>query len=190
MPENKIRYGLCNVHYAKATVSEDGKVTYDVPVKIPGAVSLSIKPVGSSNPFYADNIEYFNVITNNGYDGDIEIANIPDSFRTDILKEALDETDKVLTENADNVASEYFALLYQFEGDVKARRHVLYYCNAQRPEQSGKTKNDKTEPDTEKLTISARPRPDTLDVKASTTEDTPQAVYDAWFTAVYEKAVV
>lgn len=190
MPENKIKYGLCNVHYAKVTVGEDGKVTYAVPVKIPGAVSLSIKPVGSANPFYADNIEYFNAVTNNGYDGDLEIANIPDAFRTDILKESLDETDKVLTENAGNVSSGYFALLYQFEGDVKARRHVLYYCNAQRPEQAGKTKAEKTEPETEKLSISARPRPDTLDVKKSTTEATPAAVYDAWFTKVYEKAVV
>ncbi len=39
---NKVKYGLENVVYAKKTVSEAGEITYATPVKIPGAVNLSM----------------------------------------------------------------------------------------------------------------------------------------------------
>ncbi len=191
MPENKIRYGLSNVHIA--VVTEDavtGAITYAAPKAIKGAVNLSMKPVGSVFSFYADNIEYFGAMANNGYDGDLEIAEIPEWFEEEILGNTLVATDNVTIENAGNIVNKKFALMYQFEGDVKARRHTLYYCNVSRPEITGKTKGEKTEPDTSKLTFTSRPNPKTMDVKASTRSTTTQAVYDAWFTKVYEKASV
>ena len=39
---NKIKFGLKNCHYAKATFDEDGSVNYAKPVRIPGVVSLSM----------------------------------------------------------------------------------------------------------------------------------------------------
>ena len=56
---NKVKFGLKNCHYAKATFDEDGSVTYAKPVRIPGAVSLSMDANGEIEPFYADNIAYF-----------------------------------------------------------------------------------------------------------------------------------
>ena len=84
---NKVKFGLKNCHYAKATFDEDGSVTYAKPVRIPGAVSLSMDANGEIEPFYADNIAYYVVNNNSGYEGDLEIALIPESFLTDIMHE-------------------------------------------------------------------------------------------------------
>ena len=56
---NKVKFGLKNCHYAKATFDEDGNVTYEKPIRMPGAVSLSMDPEGENENFYADDIEPF-----------------------------------------------------------------------------------------------------------------------------------
>lgn len=58
---NKVKFGLKNCHYAKATFDEDGNVTYAKLVCISGAVSLSMDANGEIKPFYADNIAYYTV---------------------------------------------------------------------------------------------------------------------------------
>ena len=78
--KNKVRFGLKNAHYAKATFDEDGNVTYAKPVRLPGAVSLSMDPEGENENFYADDIVYFVINNNAGYEGDLELALIPEEF--------------------------------------------------------------------------------------------------------------
>lgn len=52
MSENKVAFGLKNVHYAPITVGEDGIETYEVPKRYPGAVELSLEPKGELSEFY------------------------------------------------------------------------------------------------------------------------------------------
>ena len=180
---NKVKYNLKNVHAAKLTKNEDGTYTYATPQAIPGAVSISLDAEGDSSPFYADGIVYFRSTANNGYSGDLEIALIPEWFRTDILKETLDKNG-VLVESSNVTEMEKFALLFEFDGDVRCTRHVLYNCSASRPSIESETKEDTIEPGTEKLSITADPREDGL-VKSRTGDSTSDATYADWYKKVY-----
>ena len=184
MPKNKIKYGLKNVHAAILTRTGQGGFTYAAPVPIPGAVNMSLEAEGETNPFYADNIVYYRTMSNNGYSGDLEIALIPEWFRTEVLQEELD-SNNVHVERSDNSEPVYFALLFEFDGDQKAIRHVLYNCSVStRPNISSSTKEESIQPVTETLSLSADPREDGL-VKARTSDDTTSSVYTNWFQSVY-----
>ena len=184
---NRIKFGLKNVHYAVATIGSDGSATFGTPVPIPGAVSLSLEPQGDTNKFYADNIVYFTTTSNAGYEGDLEVALIPDSFKKDVLGET-EDTNGVLYEDA-GAATVPFALLFQVEGDVKATRHVFYNNVANRTNEGGSTKEDTTEPQTETLSLTSAsifvPGLDKDVAKAKTTPGTDATVYADWFNGVY-----
>lgn len=180
---NKIKYNLKNVHAAKLTLSDSGEYTYGTPKAIPGAVSISLDAEGESNPFYADGIVYFRSTSNNGYSGDLEIALIPEWFRTDILREELDKNG-VLVENSNIAETNKFALLFEFDGDAKSIRHVMYNCNATRPSIESETKEESIEPKTEKLSLTADPRSDGL-VKSRTGDTTTETIYNNWYKSVY-----
>ena len=181
--KNKVKFNICNVHYAPITVGEDGAVTFATPVAMPGAVSISMDPTGEPESFYADGIEYYTINNNQGYEGDLELAMIPEDFRTDILKEEAD-SNKVLVENA-NSETGSFALLFEFDGDVKKIRHVMYNCSASRPTIESKTNEEDKEVQTETLTVKARPMANGY-VKAKTGDSTTETVYSNWYKAVYE----
>lgn len=182
---NKVKFNLCNGHYAPIKAGENGESTFGTPATLPGAVSISLDPNGEPESFYADGIEYYIINNNMGYDGDLELAMIPESFRTDILKEETD-ANKVLVENC-NSETGSFALLFEFDGDVKKIRHVLYNCSASRPKIESKTNEESKEVQTETLTIKARPLASGY-VKAKTGDSTTQAIYDKWYEAVYMPA--
>lgn len=187
--ENKIEFGLSSVHYAPYNVV-NGEPVFEEPIPIPGAVSMTSEPVGELTKFYADNMVYYVAQSNQGYESTLSIATIPQQFAIDALGEELDTTDKVLNELA-NSQGKPFALLFQFEGDVKATRHVLYNCTANRPSISGATKEEGTEISPNELTLTAAPI--IIDgrtmVKTKTTAETPAEIYNSWFTNVYKKTV-
>ena len=124
---NKVKFNLKNTHYALLTIGEDGTPTFGTPVPMPGSVSISLDANGEPENFYADGGVYYVINNNCGYDGDLELALIPESFRTDVLKETLDSKG-VLIENSE-VELAAFALLFEFDGDQKHIRHVTTYAD-------------------------------------------------------------
>lgn len=144
---NKIKYGLKNVHWAKITsMSTAGVPTYGTVKAWPGAVNLNMDPQGERVVFYADNIEYWVTTPDDGYEGDYESALVPDEFLKDILG-YVEDANGVLVEDADAEPAE-FALMFEFNGDANAVRHVLYRVNAGRPAITGATKAETIEPQT------------------------------------------
>ncbi|WP_025148781.1 major tail protein [Bacillus sp. H1a] len=188
MPENKVVFGLKKVHYSVISEDETGKITYGTPAKLPGAVEMKLEPKGEQTDFYADDSNYYTESSNQGYEGTLTIANITEAFRTEVLGEVLDEVDKVLTE-VSNAKFKKIALMFEFDGDVKATRHVLYNVSVSRPGANSSTKSDKTEPNTTELSFVAAQHPVNYKVKTSTTVGTPAKTYDDWYTKVYEKVV-
>ena len=187
MAKNKVKYGLKNVYYAVATIDEStNTATYATPKRWPGGVSLSLDQEGETTKFRADNIDYWVGTSNNGYLGDLESALIPEDFRIDVLRD-IEDSNGVLVEDQ-GAKTVHFALLFQFEGDVNATRHVLYNCTATRPSVSGSTTEETIEPQTETVTITAVAIHNSgLDkdlVKARVNE--VEAQYSSWFTAVYQ----
>lgn len=182
-PINKVRYGLKNVHYATVTFGTDGTPTYATPVAIPGAVNLSLSRSGSTVNFYADDDVYFEISDNSGMDGNLEIALIPESFRTSVLGEVADSKN-VLFENAEATLG-HFALLFEFDGDVSATRHVLYNCTATQNALAGKTRGENLEVETETLNLKARPLPNGGALKAKTGDEVDSTTYSNWYSAVH-----
>lgn len=188
MPQtkNKVKFNICNVHYAKITKDDSGNVTFATPVAIPGAVSISLDPTGEPESFYADGVEYYTINNNQGYDGDLELAMIPEDFRKDILMETADDNN-VLVENS-NSETGSFALLFEFDGDVRKIKHLLYNCSASRPSIESSTNEESKEVQTETLTIKARPLANGY-VKAKTGDTTTTETYNNWYSEVYMPAV-
>lgn len=184
---NKVKFDLKNVHYAKITgFAEDGTPTYAKPVRYPGAVSLSLSPSGEPETFWADGEAYYVTNNNYGYEGDYESAMVPESFATDILGENSDENG-VLVENA-NAELSSFALLFEFVGDTKKIRHVMYNCTASRANVESSTKEESIEVKTDTITLTAKPLSNGL-VKARTGDSTSDDIYNGWYTEVYMPVV-
>lgn len=178
---NKIKFGLKNVHRAKV-INTDGVISYATPVPIKGAVTLSVSPEITRTPIPADdNPEYAVIIEDNGYAGDIEFQYLSDEDRVEIFGNTIND-DGVLIENKNDIPNP-IALLFEFSGDAHAVRHVLYNCLCTKPpveSETGKTNK------TDKISITARPAEDTGYIKAKVANKTiTKATYDGWYKNVY-----
>jgi hypothetical protein len=77
-----------------------------------------------------------------------------------------------------------FALGFDIDGDVKTTRFWFYNCTATRPSTESNTNEDTKEPTTDTITVSASPL-DNGNIRSKTTEDTSDAIYNAWYENVY-----
>ena len=184
---NKIVYGLSNVHvWPIVSTSDAGVPTYGTKIKMPGAVSMSLDAEGSSDPFYADDVVYYQGTANNGYSGTLTIADLVDAFLVNVMGETIDSNGAHI-ENS-NTEPKEFAMAFEFKGDQKKRRHLFYRCKTTRPSVASNTKEDSVTPNTLDLSLTAMPRLDNNNVKARC-EESDTAYADWYGSTPYEPSV-
>lgn len=186
---SRIRYGISNLHYAVATDDGTGKLTYEKPVAVPGAKSISLDAQGDSTDEYADNVLWFHADSNSGYSGSLEFEDTDqaDTFMQAVLGQEKDDTTGVVYEASSDEPVE-FALLFQFQlaGTKQTGKRALFYrCTASRPSVAGSTKESSISVETNSVNITAMPRISDDLVKASCISDA--SAYSTWFSKVTEK---
>ena len=179
---DKVKFGIKNVHVFPIISMTDGVPTYGDVINVPGAVSFSMSAQGDINKFYADNIVYYQSSANNGYEGDLTLALIPEAFYEKIFGQVPD-ANGVMTENS-SIEAKSFAMTFEEDGDQTGTKFVLYNCTATRPTKELNTIEDSKTPVTQALTVSAVPL-QSGDVMGMTTSATPDAVKNTWHDAVY-----
>ena len=195
MANNKVKFGLKNVHYALVTEAvattgaEAGNLvsSYGELKALAGAVSLSLSSSASKSVFRADNEDYFVSYGQGGYEGDLEVARVNEAFLKDVLGYVEDQ-DKILVEDSSAFkTTNYFALVFEFDGDQQETKHCLYKCSASRPSIASQTTGEggQIDPQTETVTITAVPRADSDKyIHIQTQDTTTTAVLAAWYTNV------
>lgn len=184
MSKNKVTFGLKNVHIA---FMEEGEApAWGTPIKIPGAVAFTPSPEGDSNTFYADDSPYFIVTSNNGYTGDLEMANFPDEVLAEALGWEID-TNGMLVEVAD-AQPKKFALMGEVQGDKRNRRFVYYDVQCNRPSNENTTKTETIEPATKTMPVTISP----IEIEGRTIvkgdlelSETNKEIFDNFFEEVY-----
>ncbi|KYD26538.1 major tail protein [Geobacillus stearothermophilus] len=184
MSQNRVTFGIEKLHIAYLNTTTPTP-TWDTPIPIPGAVRFSPEPQGEETTFYADNEPYWTYTSNNGYNAELEMANIPDEVLAALLGWEID-ANGMLVETTDGEPKE-FALLGQVLGDKKNRRFAYYRCKASRPSKEHSTRAESVEPATETLNIRILP----IEINGRNIvrgvlelNDKNQAVYDSFFTNV------
>lgn len=184
---NKVRYGLSRVHYA---IYDEDQHTYGTPQPLAGAVNIEFNPEGGQNQFYADNVIYFTSNPQASETGSLELADMTDQAKIDILGYKSDATSGVVYEPT-TATYPTIALLYQVEGDGNVMRGVRYNVKMARSTESYGTTSDSVEPNTQTFEFTATGRDftvgnETVNVLKShcTNAGDTHKTFDAWFTGV------
>ena len=152
---NKVTFGLTNVHYALATQTEDGSWTFAVPKRLVGAQEISVEAIGGSAQVYADDTVIKTLVSNSGSNVTLKFTEIDVAFKKDIFG-FLEDTNGNLVEII-NAETKTFALGYEIQGDMHARRIWYFLCTATPTGDVSKTKSDSIEANSIELNITARP---------------------------------
>lgn len=187
---NKVKFGLCDVHFAPITnIATDGTITYGTVYSLPGAVSVSLDKAGDEADFAADNnAKYFVDFANNGYTGTLEMAELTNDFRTKILGQIIDNNGAILESGDDTLVP--FALGFRIDGDASNTKLWFYNVMADRPSIASSTTDTSRTPQTTTINLTAMRRPKDQRTVIQMTETTDNtAAYAGFFSTVYEASI-
>lgn len=182
---NKVTFGFRKVHIAFFDDLNPLLPTWEAPISVPGAVRWTPSTVGEMSPFYADDMTYYVVDTNNGYTAEWELANLPDAIKVKMFGWEIDDNGMIV-EVADGKPKK-FAIMGEVQGDQRNRRFVYYDCQASRSAKERTTKGESTDPKTDVISVTVSP----IEIGGKTVvmgdielSDTNAVAYNAFFSAV------
>ena len=152
---NKVTFGLKNVHYAIATPTEDDTWDFGTPKKLHGAQELSAEVIAGKTDVYADDKIVATLASSSGSNITLKLTELDDDFKVDILGFARDSNGNLV--EIVNHRTKTFALGYEIQGDIKARRIWYFLCTATPSGDASKSKADSIEANSITLNITARP---------------------------------
>lgn len=148
---NKVEFGLSQLHICTYTVAADNTVTLGTPYHQKGAVSLSVEAESDSNDFYADNVKYWSGFSDNGFTGSIKVAKFDTDFKTQFLGyQTLADGGVASIKGA---TKPNVAIMFETAGDVENRRVIMYNCALGAITREYSTIEESKEPVTESLDI-------------------------------------
>lgn len=152
MANNKVEFGIANLHVGTYTVAADGTVTLGTPYHQAGAVSFSPEEDSNKNDFYADNIKYWSGYAGGTFEGDLVVAKFDDDFKTQFLGYATLTNGGLGT--VKNAIKPNVYVAFEVEGDAEQRRVIFYNCALGGINRSYNTIEDTKEPVTETIPVS------------------------------------
>lgn len=176
---NKVKFNIHDVHYAPITAISGTTVTFGTITALAGAKAISLEPNNDDNEiFYADGQEYYVQSGATGYEGELEVALIPDDFRKVIYGES-EDTSHDIWESINDDAKK-FALGFAIDGDDSTTYFWYQNCSATKPSVASETNEDKKTIGTDKVTIKCSPNPSGyIRVKSGSSSTTTN-----WFSSV------
>ena len=148
---NKVEFGISQLHVGTYTVNDHGNVTLGTPYHQKGAVSFSPEEQSELTNFYADNIVYWAGYSGGSFEGDLEVAKFDDEFTTQFLGYRRLEDGGLA--NVKNATKPNVYLAFQVEGDVEARRVIMYNASLGAITREFATIEEEREPATETLAV-------------------------------------
>lgn len=188
---NKVRYGLCNIHYAFVNPTAETQPAWGSVVAIPGAVNIEVEEDGDETVFYADNGEYVSFGSGKGLSGSIEVADFPDAFLAEALGWRVDSNGGLI--EIAGAVKKAFALGFQVEGDESGRRNWIYNMTLSRPGESHGTTTENIGVET--ATANFKASPVTINNEKVTKYSLPYSTagataYNGFFSSVTTPAAV
>lgn len=176
----KITLGVDKLYYAPITTDDATGTEYGTMVALPGVISIDITPNKSEGALYADDKKIDSYSSISDYTVAIDIASLDEKDRAFLQGHDYDDTNKLTTEKSTDIAPKIGLAFRSYNADGTYK--YIKLCNGSFSDNGGsyKTKADKVEYQTKKMTGSFIPRVSD-DVLSLVSENTADAT--TWFTA-------
>lgn len=122
--KNKVLFGFSDLYIGTYEADSEGTVTLGAPYHQAGAVGFSPEDNAEKSDFYADNVAYYTAYASGTREGDLVVAMYDDDFKTQFLNYVkLDDGGLAQIKNA---ATPNVYVAFEIQGDIEARRVIMY----------------------------------------------------------------